>query len=640
MPNDLLHAAGTTAALVGPAPARKLLGQVFTPPAVADLIACLSILSPDATVFDPCAGEGALLLAAGRRLAALGTKEWHRQLHGCEVEPGAWARCRQRLADAAGVSPEEIDVTQGDFLRLQPPSETGRPLLLVPAGARSETGRELWDGAPAGQSAICHLQSASCPLPPAIPTAPFDVALMNPPYTRQERLNGEQKAGAGGRAGLHVRFWMHLADFVRPRGRLGVITSATWLSAGYGRALRAFLLERFRIHALLDFERDVFPDANVEACIAVLEPCPDPSARAATVTHFVRMSGKPPAGAQSETGRELRDGAPSGQSAICNLPPAACRLQSAIPQQQLAREPRWSGFFLPASCRSSVSVAGAVPLAALAQIRRGITTGSNRVFLPDAATAAEWGIEERFLRPFLRSPREIPGLDTAGVEQPARLLLPPGPEDAGTRAAEYLRAQGAGGSRYLPEELPAPAPLLFGYAVRARKAFFRNSAGLTAGDNFFCLAPRRAEDLEVLFALLNALPTAAALELQGRGQGRGLLKIQRCDLAELGLPDPARLDAGLRRELETLGEALRRAPDDAAARAALDNAACRAAGLDAAELSRAERELAAGRALRRSTGQWVNRESPRTGAIDPVGPLTSLTLVENAILLPKPIPGA
>ena len=102
-------------------------------------------------------------------------------------------------------------------------------------------------------------------------------------------------------------------------------------------------------------------------------------------------------------------------------------------------------------------------------------------------------------------------------------------------------------SAYLPTTPPEPAPLLFGYAVRARKAFFRNSAGLLASDNFFEVIPRRPEETSVLFALLNSVVAALHLEAHGRGQGRGLLKIQRYELAGLQLPDPARMDPVARR---------------------------------------------------------------------------------------------
>ncbi|MBI3945405.1 MAG: Eco57I restriction-modification methylase domain-containing protein [Armatimonadetes bacterium] len=418
---------------------------------------------------------------------------------------------------------------------------------------------------------------------------------MNPPYTRQERLPAGRKEAAGvlgRRAGLHAHFLVRLAECIRPGGWIGAITSATWLAADFGRGLRAFLLQRFRIHHLITFDADVFPDAVVEACVVILEkrPGPDEAAlRAETPVRFIRLN------AGSDLCRAARDAA--GREGSGSGPGYRLRV---VAQGELRTESRWDHFFTAPDCHARVADApGLVPLAALAAIRRGITTGDNRAFLPDGAAIARWGIEGRHLRPFLRSPREIPGLDTAGVARPGVLLLPPGEEEGETRAAAYLRAQGVSGSAYLPRELPASAPLLFGYAVRARKAFFLNGARLLAGDNFFCLTPRRAEDLPVLFALLNAAPAALLLELQGRAQGRGLLKIQRYELAGLRVADPSGLDAGLRRDLASLGEALRAEPSSEDVRAALDEAAARALGLDAGEIRRAERELAEARNARR-----------------------------------------
>ena len=142
-----------------------------------------------------------------------------------------------------------------------------------------------------------------------------------------------------------------------------------------------------------------------------------------------------------------------------------------------------------------------VPLEAAARIRRGLTTGNNRVFFLDAAQAARQGIEERYLRRVVRSPREIIGLDTESVAQPGLVLFPPGPDEGGSRAAEYLREQGVVG---LPANNAAgAAPLLL--ATRcARKAFFRNSAGLLASDNFFEVI-RAAQRRRPCSSLLNSV---------------------------------------------------------------------------------------------------------------------------------------
>jgi tRNA1(Val) A37 N6-methylase TrmN6 len=561
---------GESARASGPgkeAKARRL-GQVFTPDPVADLMASLCIGDPEAVVFDPCIGEGALLLAAGRRLAALGNAEWHRQVRGLEVDPKALAVGRRRLAEAADVEPEAIRLTRGDFLELPPPS------LGMPEGRLLDL--EL--GGPAGESAVC------------------DVALMNPPYTRQERLALETKARGGAlsrRAGLHAHFWMHLARFVRPGGWLGAITPSTWLSAEYGRELRAFLLKHFRIRFVIGFERDVFPDATVEACVTILEKRVGCTGADATLpVRFLSLSaGAGWLPAASEAARRESDGGGPGYRV------------RVVPQVELVAEEGWNRWFLhPSTARAVRAIrsasAGRVPLEAVVRIRRGLTTGNNRVFFLDAERAARQGIEERYLWRVVRSPREIIGLDTESVAQPGLVLFPPGPDEGGSRAAEYLREQGVVTSAYLPTTPPEPAPLLFGYAVRARKAFFRNSAGLLASDNFFEVIPRRPEETSVLFALLNSVVAALHLEAHGRGQGRGLLKIQRYELAGLQLPDPARMDPVARRELEALGEELRQHPEEEGIRAALDYLVARLLGLDAVELRRAERELASARRVK------------------------------------------
>jgi len=100
----------------------------------------------------------------------------------------------------------------------------------------------------------------------------FDAVVGNPPYIRQERL---AKAGLRGWASydgvadLYVYFVELAHRIVRPGGRYCLIVPDKWMTAAYGRPLRAFLAGEGSIEGLVDFARApaLFDDADAFPCI-------------------------------------------------------------------------------------------------------------------------------------------------------------------------------------------------------------------------------------------------------------------------------------------------------------------------------------------------------------------------------------
>jgi hypothetical protein len=55
-----------------------------------------------------------------------------------------------------------------------------------------------------------------------------------------------------GFADLYVFLFLHAARFLRPGGRLGIVTSNAWLDVGYGATLKDLPLDHFRVVAILE----------------------------------------------------------------------------------------------------------------------------------------------------------------------------------------------------------------------------------------------------------------------------------------------------------------------------------------------------------------------------------------------------
>ncbi len=106
-------------------------------------------------------------------------------------------------------------------------------------------------------------------LPPSADEGWFDLVLANPPYVRQEKIEGFTVAGKrvlakadlkrdwpgafAGKADLFVYFYERALTLLRPGGGLSFITSNKWYRVEYGTGLRRWLPERARILKLVDF---------------------------------------------------------------------------------------------------------------------------------------------------------------------------------------------------------------------------------------------------------------------------------------------------------------------------------------------------------------------------------------------------
>ena len=87
----------------------------------------------------------------------------------------------------------------------------------------------------------------------------FDVIVANPPYIRQEWL-APYKAywqrrfkSYAGTADIFTYFYELGVELLRDGGRLGLVTSGSWVFSNFGSALRRFLAENSAIDSMIDF---------------------------------------------------------------------------------------------------------------------------------------------------------------------------------------------------------------------------------------------------------------------------------------------------------------------------------------------------------------------------------------------------
>lgn len=129
----------------------------------------------------------------------------------------------------------------------------------------------------------------------------FDACVGNPPYIRQELIEDKIKWSnlakiefgidkINQQSDLYVYYLLHTAAFLIEGGRLGYVISSSWLDTSFGSGLQKFLLDHFKIIAVIDNQKvRSFETASVNTIILIAEKCSDREIRENNVVKFVRV---------------------------------------------------------------------------------------------------------------------------------------------------------------------------------------------------------------------------------------------------------------------------------------------------------------------------------------------------------------
>lgn len=227
-----------------PPEARKNLGAFFTKPKAAAVLATLAIDRPDEKVLDPACGSGTLLTEAYKRkkkLApdTLSEESLHKKLlseiYGIDIMHFAYHMTSiNLLAQNLPVPADLKNIRAGDGLE---------PMVLSVA---------CKDDEPPMMRLIDWIESVR---PQRLPHENFDLIIMNPPFTRRERLSevGEinrleklfHDAFEGevirGKVGYWAYFMAAADGMLKPDGKLAMVTPEEFFAGGSAESLRRFL---------------------------------------------------------------------------------------------------------------------------------------------------------------------------------------------------------------------------------------------------------------------------------------------------------------------------------------------------------------------------------------------------------------
>lgn len=354
---------------------RHRYGQHYTPHEVARLLAAFAVRSPGDVVFDPSCGDGRLLAEA--------------------------LKLKQRLADRNGLT-KSVSADEGFGVE--------RAASAVKAARRTGArvaAADFFDVGPGERL------NRSVTVPRAV-----DAIIGNPPYIRQEvigprgkrqieaRLAIDQLASPdlfwprwSGRSDIYVYFFAHSIRFLKEHGRLVFLTASSWLDARYGAALRHFLLNNFRVIAVIESAAEnFFDDASINTCITVLEREADSAARKTNPIRFVRfnrslsqiLGDRDRTPTRSDRAlhltREIQKGELVSSDSYRLRSIAQAELGSAVTEEQRTRvgfERGWGKYLRADDVFFNVIGRGRsrmLSLSKLASVRFGVKTGANEFF--------------------------------------------------------------------------------------------------------------------------------------------------------------------------------------------------------------------------------------------------------------------
>ncbi len=465
---------------------RRPMGATYTPDSiVAAMLAWASARPSPARIVDAGAGSARFLAAAGRTFPDA-------ELVAVEIDPLAATLARGHLA-AAGLRGRS-KVILGDYREVALPAIEGRTLYIG-----------------------------------------------NPPYVRHHLLGLRWKTwlvetarthglAASQLAGLHVHFFLAIADTAR-KGDVGVlITAAEWLDVNYGRLVRELLLGPLGVETIHVIEPAAmpFPDAATTAVITGFEVGARPASIGLRRVEALGDLGK------LQTDWQVR-------------------------RERLEQTDRWT----PLTRALRDTPEGFIELGELCRVHRGQVTGANRVWIEGEHSAE---LPASVLFRSVTKARELFAakdllIDLLALRRVIDLPVDLDELEVGDRRRieKFLRfARSHGADRgfiashrkaWWSVGLREPAPILATYMARRPPAFIRNLADARHINIAHGLYPREPLSESALRALALFLSCHTHLS-EGRSYAGGLTKFEPKEMERLKVPNPKLLTDA--RFMETL----------------------------------------------------------------------------------------
>jgi len=258
---------------------RKAVAAFYTNNEAAEILAQLAIEKADAKVIDLACGSGTLLVAAYRRKRELLQKEkgmftledhkrfLEEDLTGIDIMPFAAHMAVVHLslqALAAGHETERVRIAVWDSTELEPGQTIPAISRELKDAYKRPTLELFMEGKPNKEKA--YIEKGTVSLEgmggEQISLEQADLVIMNPPFTRQERLPKDYKSALmkrlanykellHGQVGLYGYFVLLADKFTKSDGRMALVLPASVLRIQSLERIRKFLVKKYQIEYII-----------------------------------------------------------------------------------------------------------------------------------------------------------------------------------------------------------------------------------------------------------------------------------------------------------------------------------------------------------------------------------------------------
>lgn len=560
-----------------PVEERKELGQFYTPDEIGQILSRWAIQDSDDRFLDPASGSGSITVEAYKQLDEVGElshEEIIQNITAVDINKFPLHLTALNLATRNIHEPtNELFAYHEDFFDLDPDTLRLNSTRLGVGGADEDVSDG--DGEAIGK---------------------FDATAANPPYVKQKHLYPNRdhfrkhlkefgpsskqiyydgEAEIDGRSDLYCYFLTHVTSFLKEGARLAWIIPTKWMVADYGPSLQRFLYDHYNVEAVVGFRNRIFKDALVDTVLLMMERNSNITERRNTETNFIRINQLMDTDDVIDViDREYGIPEDSYMKLLSRPNYRAVSVKQSYLMENIG-DKLHHYINAPALYTSVLEHSKTTELSNEARITRGVKTGANPIFILDENDINSRNIEDRFVRPAIKSVKEVEGYEHTSadaekwmldmneyVDQVVTSSTITGTSDTEDRVMSALQRDGYGGVKsYLEWADNQPSrtnksiqnnepwfnmgsldskesPIVCPQAMDTRRFFFRTDRNVVSSNRFLLVQPNDGIDPALLLGLLNTSLTKIVVESHGRVTGGGAINLSGSDLRTLRIVDP------------------------------------------------------------------------------------------------------